>query len=149
MRAVIQRVQRSAVIVDDEQVGVIGKGLLVLLGVSVNDSQDDVIWMAQKTTDLRIFPDAQGQMNLSVKDIGGKILVVSQFTLMGDCRKGRRPSFIGAARPELAESLYRSFVAELRGLGVPTETGTFQADMLVDLVNDGPVTMLLDSKKTF
>ena len=149
MRAVIQRVQSSAVIVDDEQVGVIGKGLLVLLGVSVNDSQDDVIWMAQKTTDLRIFPDAQGQMNLSVKDVGGKILVVSQFTLMGDCRKGRRPSFIGAARPELAESLYRSFVAELRGLGVPTETGTFQADMLVDLVNDGPVTMLLDSKKTF
>lgn len=149
MRAVIQRVQRSAVIVDDEQVGAIGKGLLVLLGVSVNDSQDDVIWMAQKTTDLRIFPDAQERMNLSVKDIGGKILVVSQFTLMGDCRKGRRPSFIGAARPELAESLYRSFVAELRGLGVPTETGTFQADMLVDLVNDGPVTMLLDSKKTF
>jgi D-tyrosyl-tRNA(Tyr) deacylase len=147
MRAVIQRVSEASVTVAGEIVGRIQKGLLVLLGVAEDDSQDDVIWIAAKIAGLRIFEDTDGKMNLSVTEIAGAVLVVSQFTLYGDCRKGRRPSFVEAARPDKARSLYGSVVAELRGLGLPTETGTFQAHMDVQLINDGPVTLLLDSRK--
>ena len=149
MRAVVQRVSEASVEVDDENVGAIKSGFLVLLGVAEEDSQNDVIWLAGKIASLRVFEDADGKMNLDLNEIGGAALVVSQFTLYGDCRKGRRPSFVSAARPERADSLYQSFVAELRGLGVPVETGRFQAQMKVQLINDGPVTLMLDSKKTF
>jgi len=149
MRAVVQRVSQASVTVDGDIVGKIEAGFLILLGVAADDSQQDVIWLAAKVAGLRVFEDDDDKMNLDLKDIGGAALVVSQFTLLGDCRKGRRPSFIAAARPELANRLYQSFVAELRGLGVPVETGTFQADMDVALVNDGPVTLMLDSRKQF
>jgi len=149
MRAVVQRVLSARVEVDSEVIGQIGRGLLVFLGVSPEDTQDDVIYLAGKISGLRIFEDAAGKMNLSVEEIHGAILVVSQFTLYGDCRKGRRPAFIDAARPEIAEPLYRSFLAELRGRGIPLETGRFQARMAVSLENDGPVTLLLDSRKVF
>ena len=149
MRAVIQRVSRASVTVDQQVVGQIGRGFLVLLGVSESDSQEDVNWIAAKIIGLRVFEDDGGQMNLALADVGGAILVVSQFTLYGDCRKGRRPSFVAAARPEKARALYQSVVAELKGQGVRVETGTFQAHMDVDLLNDGPVTMLLDSNKQF
>jgi D-tyrosyl-tRNA(Tyr) deacylase len=137
------------VTVDGDIVGSIQQGFLILLGVGEDDSQDDVIWLAGKVAGLRVFEDDAGKMNLDLNDISGSAMVVSQFTLMGDCRKGRRPSFVAAARPEQANSLYKSFVAELRGLGIATETGTFQAHMDVELVNDGPVTLLLDSRKAF
>jgi len=149
MRAVVQRVSSASVAVDGKTVGQISRGFLVLLGIAGGDTQEDLIYLALKIIGLRVFEDADGKMNLALADIGGAVLVISQFTLYGDCRKGRRPSFIAAARPEFAEPLYRSFVAELRGQGVPVETGAFQAHMDVTLTNDGPVTLLLDSRKAF
>jgi D-aminoacyl-tRNA deacylase len=149
MRAVVQRVSRAQVVVDGEIVGRIERGFLVLLGVADDDSQDDVIALAQKIGGLRVFEDDDGKMNRDLKDVGGAVLVVSQFTLLGDCRKGRRPSFVRAARPETAAALYDGFVAELRGQGLHVETGRFQVHMDVELVNDGPVTLLLDSRKEF
>lgn len=149
MRAVVQRVSRASVTVNGEITGEIEQGFLVLLGVEQGDTQDDVIYLAQKSAGLRVFEDADGKMNLSLSDVNGKMLVVSQFTLLGDCRKGRRPSFVNAARPERANELYQSFVAEVRGQGIPVETGRFQEHMDVELVNDGPITLLLDSNKQF
>lgn len=149
MRAVVQRVSSASVRVDSQTVGQIGRGFVVLLGVAADDTQDDVIYMAGKVLGLRVFEDADGKMNLDLKQVSGEVLVVSQFTLYGDCRKGRRPSFIAAARPETAEVLYHSFCAELRGQGTKVATGRFQAYMEVELINDGPVTLLLDSRKGF
>ena len=149
MRAVVQRVSRAKVTVEGEITGEIGCGLLVLLGVSEEDQQNDASYLAEKIVSLRIFPDADGKMNHSLADIAGQMLIVSQFTLLGDCRKGRRPSFIKAARPERADSLYRTFVAEVAGRGIKTANGRFQAQMDVELVNDGPVTLLVDSRKEF
>lgn len=149
MRAVVQRVSHASVTVEQKIVGQIKNGFLILLGVAADDCQDDVIWLAGKIASLRVFEDDQGRMNLDLQQVGGAALVVSQFTLLGDCRKGRRPSFVAAARPELANQLYQSFVAELRGLNIPVETGTFQAQMQVGLVNEGPVTLMLDSRKSF
>jgi len=149
VRAVIQRVTNAAVSVDDKVTGRIGVGFVVLLGVASTDTQDDVIWLARKVADLRVFNDEDGRMNLALKDVGGAVLAVSQFTLLGDCRRGRRPGFVAAAPPEKASSLYQSFVAELRGHQLNVETGKFQAQMQVTLTNDGPVTLLLDSQKTF
>jgi D-tyrosyl-tRNA(Tyr) deacylase len=137
------------VTVGGEVVGQIGRGLLVLLGVEGDDTEADAHQLADKTIGLRIFDDAEGKMNLSLAEIGGAMLVVSQFTLLGDCRKGRRPSFIGAAPPELAEKLYETFVAAVGVQGIPVATGRFRAMMDVELVNDGPVTILLDSRKRF
>ena len=149
MRAVVQRVSRGAVVIDGETVGAIERGLLVLLGVATTDTLDESRWLADKVAGLRIFNDEAGKMNLSVADVGGALLVVSQFTLHGDCRKGRRPSFLGAAPPELAVPLYEAFINALRSLGLPVATGRFGAMMQVELVNDGPVTLLLDSKRVF
>ena len=149
MRGVIQRVSRADVTVNGEVVGEIGRGFLVLLGVADDDTQDDVIYLANKVAGLRVFEDSAGKMNRDLKEIGGELLVVSQFTLMGDCRKGRRPSFIAAARPDKADALYESFVAELRGQGFRVETGRFRQQMDVELVNHGPVTLLLDSRREF
>lgn len=149
MRAVVQRVSRASVMVAGEIVGRIGRGFLVLLGVEDGDGQDEAVYMAQKVAGLRVFEDADGKMNLGLAEVGGAMLVVSQFTLLGDCRKGRRPSFIQAARPELADELYRAFCAEVRGQGIEVETGRFQTHMDVELVNDGPVTLLIDSRKQF
>lgn len=149
MRAVIQRVKESRVEVKGRVVGQIGKGLLVLLGVKEGDTLEDVRYMVQKIPELRIFPDEKEAMNLSCVDVGGEILVVSQFTLWGDVRKGRRPSFTRAARPELAKELYEKVVQGLRDRGLRVETGIFQEMMEVFLVNDGPVTILLDSEKIF
>jgi D-tyrosyl-tRNA(Tyr) deacylase len=149
MRAVVQRVTEASVSVDEQICGAIQRGLMVLVGMNSEDSQRDLIWMAEKIAGLRVFEDSEGKMNLSLRDVGGAVLLVSQFTLFGDCRKGRRPSFIAAARPEKARELYSSLTAELKGLGVPVETGIFQADMKVHLVNDGPVTLLLDSSGQF
>jgi len=149
VRACVQRVSQCSVTVDGQVVGQIGRGLLVLLGVTHDDTQADVDYLAEKTTGLRIFEDDAGKMNRSVLDIGGQVLVVSQFTLWGDCRRGKRPSFTDAAPPELAERLYDQFVAAVGRLGVPAATGQFRAHMDVALVNDGPVTLLLDSRKGF
>jgi D-aminoacyl-tRNA deacylase len=149
MRAVIQRVSRAQVTVESEITGAIGLGLLVLLGVSTADTEADADYLADKTAGLRIFEDSEGKMNLSVADVHGAILAVSQFTLYGDARKGRRPSFDAAARPEQAKKLYEYFVEKIRAAGLPCETGRFQAEMKVELVNDGPVTILLDSTKAF
>ena len=149
MRAVIQRVKSASVIVEGEIVGEIGKGLLVLLGVSNDDLEKDADYLVEKSLKLRIFEDSDDRMNLSLLDISGEILVVSQFTLYGDTRKGRRPSFIDAAPPEKANRLYEYFVSEIRNKLLRVETGKFQAMMDVALVNDGPVTILLDSKKIF
>lgn len=146
MKAVVQRVKHARVSVADELVGSIASGLLVLLGVAVEDTADDVAWMANKLAGLRVFEDAAGKMNISVRDVSGAVLVVSQFTLLGDCRKGFRPGFDRAARPEQARPLYESLVALLRQQGLPVQTGRFQAEMQVELVNDGPVTLLLDSR---
>lgn len=148
MRTVIQRVSQANVTVDDKIVGQIGAGLLVLLGVEPSDTDAEVRWMADKCIELRIFEDADGKMNRSLLDTGGAMLVVSQFTLLGDCRKGRRPSFIGAAPPEQAERLYDQFVAHVRSRGIETATGAFRAHMDVALINDGPVTLVLESQSS-
>ena len=148
MRAVIQRVTRASVTVDGRVAGEIGAGLLVLLGVSKTDNPESASYLAEKIANLRIFSDEAGKMNRSVLDTGGSALVVSQFTLYGDTRGGRRPSYIQAAPPEEASRLYQEFVGSMRSLGVRVETGVFQAHMRVELVNDGPVTILLDSEKT-
>jgi D-tyrosyl-tRNA(Tyr) deacylase len=149
MRAVVQRVSRASVAVEGKVVGQIGKGLLVLLGVAVGDDEAAADYLAEKTVGLRIFEDAGEKMNLSCADAGGAVLVVSQFTLYGDVRKGKRPSFDRAARPEVAKRLYEYFVSRVRAAGLKCETGTFQAMMDVELINDGPVTILLDSEKGF
>jgi D-tyrosyl-tRNA(Tyr) deacylase len=146
MRAVIQRVKSSSVTVKNEVVGEIGKGLLVLLGVATSDSIDDAEYLADKIVNLRIFEDEDHKLNRSLIDIGGKMLVVSQFTLLGDCKKGRRPSFVRAASPNLAMELYQQFVESVRRKGVPVKTGQFQTTMEVSLVNDGPVTLIVESK---
>lgn len=147
MRAVIQRVTSAQVCVDGRVSGKIGKGLLVLLGVGKGDGESDLSFLTSKIPELRIFEDASGKFNLSLKEIGGEILVVSQFTLFGDCRKGRRPSFTGAEEPSTAKHLYEQFVLKLKERGIPVQTGEFQARMEVHLVNDGPVTLLLDSRQ--
>ena len=141
----MQRVTEASVEIDGEIVGAIGTGLVVLLAVKPGDDDKAIEFLAEKIANLRIFPDDAGKMNRSLLEVGGAALVVSQFTLYGDCRKGRRPSFIDAAPPDLAEPLYERFVARLRGCGVRVETGRFAADMKVGLVNDGPVTLILDS----
>ena len=149
MRAVIQRVKHAQVNVGERVIGTIGAGMLVLLGIGKEDSTSTAAAMADKITHLRIFDDDQGHMNRPLADIGGAVLCVSQFTLYGDCRKGRRPSYDQAAPPELAKQIYEAFVDSLRAQGVPVETGQFQALMQVELVNDGPVTLLLDSDRVF
>jgi len=145
MRAVLQRVSRAKVSVAGETIGEIGRGLLVLLGVAPTDTDEKARWLSEKIVGLRIFGDDEGKMNRDVVEIGGGILVVSQFTLYGDARKGRRPSFIAAAPPAIAIPLYEHFVNGIRALGVPTATGRFGADMQVELVNDGPVTLILEA----
>ncbi|MGE5194725.1 MAG: D-aminoacyl-tRNA deacylase [Deltaproteobacteria bacterium] len=149
MRAVVQRVSRAAVSVAGESTGTIDGGFVVLLGVAEGDTREDALYLAQKIAGLRVFEDDQGKMNRGLAEAGGKMLVVSQFTLLGDCRKGRRPSFDRAARPETARDLYEAFVAAVGELGIETATGRFQEHMLVELVNDGPVTLLLDSRREF
>lgn len=149
MRAVVQRAAEADVSVNGQVTGQIKDGLVVLLGVEEGDSEKDADYMAEKITGLRIFEDGDGKMNLSVRDVCGKILAVSQFTLLGDVRKGKRPSFSKAAAPEEANMLYRLFIGKVKSLGVETEEGVFQADMLVRICNDGPVTILLDSRKLF
>jgi D-tyrosyl-tRNA(Tyr) deacylase len=149
VRAVVQRVSEASVSVDGETVGRIGPGLLVLLGVSQDDREGDVEYLTAKIAGLRVFDDAQGRLNLSVLDCGGSVLLVSQFTLYGDCRKGRRPSFTRAAEPPEAERLYLLAVDRLRSRGVQVETGLFRQEMNVSLVNHGPVTILLDSERAF
>jgi len=149
MRAVIQRVRRARVSVDKRVVGEIGAGVLVLLGVAKGDSSEAASYLAEKTANLRIFNDGEGKMNVSLLESGGSALVVSQFTLYGDVRGGRRPGFDRAAPPAEAKRLYEEFVASLKALGVSVETGVFQAHMAVELENDGPVTILVDSEKTF
>lgn len=145
MRAVVQRVARASVRAEGEEVGRIGLGCVVLLGVHASDTSDDALWMAAKIAHLRIFDDEQGKLNRALQDVGGAVLTVSQFTLYGDTRKGRRPSFIEAAPPEQAVALYERFNQGLRDLHVPVETGRFQAKMVVEIHNDGPVTLLLDT----
>jgi D-tyrosyl-tRNA(Tyr) deacylase len=149
MRACVQRVRQALVTIGDEVVGRIGPGLLVLLGVAAGDEEADARQLAEKIVSLRVFDDEAGKMNRSLADAGGAMLVVSQFTLLGDCRKGRRPSFDAAAPPELARSLYESFVARVREQGIEVATGRFREMMQVELTNDGPVTLLLDSRKAF
>jgi D-tyrosyl-tRNA(Tyr) deacylase len=146
MKVVLQRVSEARVTVEGEVVGTIGNGLLLLVGVGQEDGDSDLIWMADKLAGLRIFEDEAGKMNLSVEDVQGAILSVSQFTLYGDCRKGKRPNFMAAAKPELAESLYNQFNERLRTRGLTVETGRFGAMMDISLVNDGPVTLILDSR---
>lgn len=149
MRAVIQRVSVAQVAVDQQVVGVIGAGLVILLGIHRSDTDTDLIWMADKIGHLRIFDDANGVMNRSVVDVGGQVLVISQFTLYGDCRKGRRPSWNNAAPPEQALPLYNRFIVLCKERGLAVQTGVFQAEMRLSLTNSGPVTLLLDSHKTF
>ncbi len=149
MRACVQRVSRAAVHVGEETVGAIDRGLLVLLGVAAGDTEADAHMLADKAAQLRVFEDDQQRMNLSLLDIQGAMLVISQFTLLGDCRKGRRPAFTSAAPPEVANELYETFVAAVAAHGIHVETGRFRTMMQVELVNDGPVTLLLDSKKLF
>lgn len=149
MRAIVQRVTESRVTVSDEVTGQIDRGLMVLLGVAEGDSDKDAKYLADKISGLRIFEDENEKMNLSLSDVGGGMLVVSQFTLLGDCRKGRRPSFVEAAAPDEAERLYEYFVEIVRQHGIHVECGRFRTHMEVSLVNDGPVTMMLDSQKLF
>ena len=149
MRAVIQRVSRASVTVDSEITGEINAGLLVLLGIHKDDGEAEINWMVDKVTNLRIFEDDDGKMNRSLLDTGGAMLVVSQFTLYGDCRKGRRPGYSSAAPPKSAEDLYQQFIDAVKQKNIPTASGRFQAHMDVELVNDGPVTLLLDSSKLF
>ena len=147
MIAVIQRVIESSVTVNNQIVGTINKGLTVLLGVETGDQSSDVVYLADKIISLRIFGDSAGKMNLSLSDIQGEMLVISQFTLAGNCSKGRRPSFDKSASPEIAKALYEAFISRLKSFGIKVETGIFAADMLVDIKNDGPVTFVLNSKK--
>jgi len=147
MKAVLQRVSHSSVTVEGEVVSSIGNGLLVLLGVGYEDTMDDISWLVRKISQMRIFPDENGVMNLSVMDVGGEILVVSQFTLMASCKKGNRPAYIAAATPDIAIPMYESFCERLsEAIGKPVGRGVFGADMKVELLNDGPVTICLDSK---
>lgn len=145
MRALIQRVSMAKVTVDNQILGQIQNGLLILLGITHGDTEEKAAWLAEKAASLRVFPDANGKMNLDLVESGGAILVISQFTVYGDCTKGRRPSFINAARPEVAEPLYEYFIRKLRLLGITTHTGKFGVDMKVELVNDGPVTLIADA----
>jgi D-aminoacyl-tRNA deacylase len=147
MRAVLQRVTRAKVTIGEEVAGEIARGWLVLLGIAPTDGKKDIDWLADKIANLRAFADAEGKMNLAVPDVGGAVLVVSQFTLYGDCLKGRRPGFTSAAPPDVAEPLYEQFVVALKALGVPVATGRFGADMQVELVNDGPVTFVIDTPR--
>ena len=149
MRAVIQRVNSARVMVNDDVIGSISRGLVVFLGVTHTDGMRDIQYLCEKIVNLRIFEDENGKMNLSLIDVKGKLLVVSQFTLYGDCKKGRRPGFDEAARPELAEDLYNKFIEQCGNYGIGVEKGKFQAEMLVEIHNDGPVTILLDSNKVF
>ena len=149
MRCVVQRVTEASVTVNGETVGAVGPGLMVLIGVSTEDTDTDLKYMADKVPNLRIFDDENGVMNRSVLDVGGSILAVSQFTLYGDARGGRRPSYIRAAKPDEANALYERLVAAWRAKGIHVETGRFRTEMLVSLINDGPVTILLDSEKAF
>ncbi|HEX5069914.1 MAG TPA: D-aminoacyl-tRNA deacylase [Vicinamibacterales bacterium] len=149
MRAVVQRVSRASVVVDERVVGRIGAGLLVLVGVESGDGPADIEYLASKIAEARVFPDEHGRMNRSVRDVGGAVLVVSQFTLLGDLRKGRRPAFDAAARPDTARASYESLITQMKTSGLPVEAGVFQADMRVELINEGPVTILLDSRRLF
>ena len=146
MRAVVQRVSRASVTIDGEFAGSIGIGLLVLLGVTHDDTPENAKWLAEKVAGLRIFNDVDGKMNRDLSDVNGAMLIVSQFTLYGDSSKGKRPSFIGAAPPSVAIPLYEAFINGVKALGIPVATGQFGADMKVELVNDGPVTLIVDSK---
>ena len=148
MRACLQRVSRASVRVEDQTFGQIAAGMVALLGISVEDTEADLDWMAQKILHLRIFSDEAGQMNRSLLDTGAELLVISQFTLLGDCRKGRRPSFISAAAPEKAEEYYEKFIERARAAGVTVASGKFRADMQIELVNDGPVTLWVDSRSS-
>ncbi|MBI5657024.1 MAG: D-tyrosyl-tRNA(Tyr) deacylase [Geobacter sp.] len=145
MKAVVQRVSEARVEVDGAVVGAVGRGMLVLLGVAQGDTERDAAWLARKIVELRIFEDDAGKMNLALADVGGSLLAVSQFTLLGECSKGRRPSFTGAAAPDEGKRLYEYFVEQVRQTGTPVATGIYQADMQVHLVNDGPVTFILES----
>ncbi|WP_047384929.1 D-aminoacyl-tRNA deacylase [Cetobacterium sp. ZWU0022] len=145
MRAVIQRVKHASVTVDNEITGKINHGFLVLLGVTHADTEKEVDWLAKKITDLRVFNDAEDKMNLGLKDVDGELLVISQFTLYGNCIKGRRPAFIDAAKPDMANELYEKFLQKCKDLGFKTEAGVFGADMKVELLNDGPVTLIIDT----
>ena len=149
MRAVVQRVSEASVIVNRQTVGEIRQGLVVLLGVARGDTSRDAVYLAEKTCGLRIFEDEHGKMNRSVEDVSGSVLVVSQFTLLGDCRRGRRPGFTDAAQPELADKLYEEYVGIMQQHGISVATGIFRAEMKVVLINDGPVTILLDSRRQF
>lgn len=149
MRAVIQRVQRASVTIEDRIHGAISQGMVLLLGIGASDTQIDMHWLVEKIVHLRIFDDREGKMNRSLADIAGEMLIISQFTLYGDCRKGRRPGFSAAAPPEVAEPLYRQFIEEVQSRQIKIATGIFQAAMQVELVNDGPVTILVDSEKNF
>jgi len=149
MRVVVQRVTKARVTVEGETVGTCGQGLVLLMGFGQEDTQADVRYMVDKIVNLRIFPDSSAKMNLSLKEVAGSMLVVSQFTLYGDCRQGRRPGFSDAAPPDKAVELYNEFIDMCHAQGVPVETGCFQTNMLVEIHNDGPVTLLLDSKKEF
>src|SRR5436190_24148190 len=146
MRAVVQRVSRASVRIDGETVGSIAAGLVILLGVTHDDTPENAKWLAEKIAGLRIFNDSGGKMNRDLSDVNGAMLIVSQFTLYGDCKKGKRPSFIDAAAPPLAIPLYEAFINGVKALGIPVATGRFGVDMQVDLVNDGPVTLIVDSK---
>lgn len=147
MRAVLQRVKKAKVTVGEEVVSSIGPGLVVLLGVAADDGVKDAIYLAEKTVNLRIFEDEEGKLNRSLLEVGGEVLVVSQFTLLGDCRKGRRPSFVDAAPPEIAEPLYQSYVEAVKKTGVKVTTGIFRTEMLVEIHNHGPVTLILESRR--
>lgn len=149
MRAVVQRVASSSVTVDEQKISNIEKGLLVLLGVTHEDTSKDVDYLIEKIVNLRIFEDEDEKMNLSLKDINGELIVVSQFTLYGDCKKGRRPNFTGAAKPDLANNLYEEFIEKAKKQNINVSTGKFGAHMMVELINDGPVTILIDSEKNF
>ena len=146
MRVVIQKVKYSKVSVDEKIVGEISKGFMILLGVTHTDTEKEINWIANKIKDLRIFEDENNKMNLSLKDVNGEVLIISQFTLYANCIKGRRPGFTDAARPEMAESIYEKFIQKFKDFGIPTQCGIFGADMKVELLNDGPVTIILDSK---
>jgi len=145
MRAVIQRVRSGSVLVDGETIAQIGRGFVILLGVNVSDTEREAAWLAEKTANLRVFEDSEGKMNLSLLDVNGEALVVSQFTLYGDARKGRRPSFTDAAPPDKADELYKHYVELLEKCGVRVQTGRFRAKMIVNIENDGPVTLILET----